>query len=296
MGKLLGEPFFDNRPQRYWIRSLHAGPAQHAVAMERLRSGGADAVPLLIGMLTHSSAPDEAELRLTAADLLAKLGPDAADASEALVAGTRDSDPHVQAVCAAALPKVGVPPDTAVPLLTDMLGGQHVVVAAQALSQYRAGAAPAVSALVRVLEDKSQSTEARWNAARTIGKIGPDAAGAVAALIDALGDDEWTIREHCAESLGQIGAEAAGDGVAALLTALDDPVARVRKDAARSLGQIGADEALPQIEKLLEDPEEIVRKAAQGAVEKLKPAEKAPPNDASEDDDDEEEMEGRKIP
>src|SRR5262245_51036639 len=106
LGKLFGEAFFQARPTRFWTRSLRAE------AVDRLTNGGSDAVPVLVEMLRGSTAARDA------AEILGKMGPDAADAGPAMVAGVRDADPHVQAVCAAALAKVGVPAAEAVPLLT----------------------------------------------------------------------------------------------------------------------------------------------------------------------------------
>jgi len=281
LGKLLGDSFFQARPTRFWARSLRAEPGQRADARSQLEQGGADAVPVLVGILMNWPGPGDAELRCTAAEILTNLGPDAADAAPALVAALHDDDPHVQAVCAAALPKVGVPADTAVPELTELLKSRHVVnvvVAARALSQYRGAVATSLPVLVAVLQDESQSAEARWNAARTIGKIGPAAVSAVPALIDASHDKEWTIREHCAESIGEIGPTAAPLGVAALESMLADPHHRVRRDAVRSLGYFGqaAQETLPEINKLVDDPEEIVRQAAKTAIAAITPRQVQP--------------------
>jgi HEAT repeat protein len=282
LGKLLGEAFFEGRPTRFWARSLRTGPAERAAAASQLEHGGADAVPVLAGIMTRSTAASEAELRWVAAELLGKLGPDAASAGPVLLIGLRDGDPYVQAVCATALAKVGVPAESAVPLLAELLKTQHAVVAARALSQYRGAAAASLPALVDLLQDKSQSAEARWNAARTIGKIGPAAVSAVPALIDTSNDKEWTIREHCAESIGEIGPSAAPLGIAALESMLMDPHHRVRRDAVRSLGHLGAAarDSLPEIGKLLDDPEEIVRQAAKTAMEAITPPQSIEPADS----------------
>jgi HEAT repeat protein len=278
LGKLLGDSFFLARPTRFWACSLRAGPAQRADAKSQLEKGGTDAVPVLVGILRGWPGPDEAELRCTAGAILTNLGPDAVDAAPALVAALRDGDPHVQAVCATALTKVGVPAESAVPLLAEMLKTQHAVVAARALSQYRGAAAASLPALVDLLQDESQGAEARWNAARAIGKIGPAAVSAVPALIDASRDTEWTVREHCAEAIGEIGPSAAPLAIAALESMLTDPHHRVRRDAVRSLGHFGeaARGALTEISKLVDDPEEIVRQAAKTAVKAIAPGEAQP--------------------
>lgn len=275
LGKLRGEAFFQSRPTSYWAGALRADPAKQADAQARLEQGGGEAVPVLVGLLRDYSARDDAELRWKAAEILAKLGPDANESGSALVAALRDPDPHVQAVCASALAKVGVPADIAVPLLGELLKSGDAVVVARALSQYKAAASPALPALVELLQDESRSVEARWNAARTIGKIGPEAVSAVPALMKFLKDKDGTLREHCAEAIGDIGPGVGPEAITALIPVLSDPVTRVRRDAVRSLGYIGpaAREAVPEIKKLVEDKEEMVREAARAALKKVAPEE-----------------------
>ena len=278
MGKALGESFFESRPTRYWARSLQADPGTQAKARSRLEQGGASATTVLTGILRDYSAPSDAELRCAAIEILGKLGPDAATAGPDLVNSLNDRDPHVQAVSIAAIPKVEISSKVAVPLLVDLLRTENSVVAARALSQYKAEAAPALPELVALLQDTSQDVEARWNAARTIGKIGPEANSAVPVLIEMTRDKEPTIREHSAEAIGDIGSVVGQEAIKALVATLSDPVPRVRRDAVRSLGYIGpkARETLPAIQKLSEDPEEIVRQAAKNAIQAIAP-EQTPP-------------------
>lgn len=277
IGRLLGDNVFEGRPTRYWVRALQSGPAERAEAFSRLERGGAAAVPVLVSIMSRSAGESDAQTRSTSIDILARLGPDAKDAGPALVAALRDADPHIRSVAAAALPRIEVPAQTAVPALTELLTTEHSVVAARALGVYRGAAASALPALVELLQDASRPTEARWNAARTIGKIGPDATHTVPVLIDVLDDAEATVREHAAEAIGDIGASAAPAGVPALVGVLSDPAPRVRRDAVRSLGYIGeaSRSAVPEIKRLLEDPEAIVREAAKAALKAVAPEEAA---------------------
>ena len=176
------------------------------------------------------------------------------------------------------------------PKLKELLRGEHSVVTARALSEYREAAAPALPELVAAMHDKKLPTEARWNAARTIGKIGPSAVSTVPDLIDELDDPADTLREHAAEAIGDIGPVAAELGVPALRKALTDHYVKVRRDSVRSLGYIGA-EARPAAEDmllLLKDPEALVREAAEKALKivapellpkETKPADKTGPQD-----------------
>lgn len=276
VGTLTGDAFFQSRPTRYWARALQAGPAQQADAISQLEKGGKTGVPVLSAILSNrSNAP---ELRCSAAEILRKLGPDAIESGPAMVAALRDGDAHVQAVCASALPAVGVPADTAVPMLTAMLPSAHAVVAARALSEYRGAAEPALPVLVEMLQDQSRPTEARWNAARTIGKIGPGAVSTVSVLIGQMEDQESSIREHCAEAIGDIGPTAAAEGLPVLIKTLSDPNTRVRRDAVRSLGYLGeaARPALADVKKMLKDKEAMVKEAAQIAIKAIAPEEAVP--------------------
>lgn len=276
MGTLTGDAFFQSRPTRYWLRALQAGPAEQAEATSQLEKGGKAGVPVLMAILGSRSS--SAEVRCNSAEILKKIGPDAVEAGPTMVAALRDGDAHVQAVCASALPAVGVPADTAVPMLTTMLQSAHAVVAARALSTYRGAAAPALPILVEMLQDQSRPTEARWNAARTIGKIGPAAVNTVPVLIGQMEDKESTIREHCAEAIGDIGPSAAPLGLPVLITALTDPNMRVRRDAVRSLGYLGeaAQPAVAEVKKLLKDKEAMVKEAARDALKAIAPEEATP--------------------
>lgn len=275
IGKLSGDAFFESRPTRYWAHALRGDPGLRSKAQARLEQGGTAAVPVLIGIIENHPAAESAELRCTAIEILGKLGPEATSAGPAIVHAVQDKDPHVQAVAITTLSKVGAAADVAVPVLMQQLQGENNVVAARALSQYRAAAAPALDALVGLLKDESQSVEARWNAARTLGKIGPDAVSTVPVLIEMTHDQDATIREHSAEAIGDIGPVVGDDAIEALIKSMSDPATKVRRDAVRSLGYIGpkAKEAVPTIKKLTEDPEEIVRQAAANALKAIVPNE-----------------------
>lgn len=280
-GRLLGETFFVNRPTSYWERQLLAGPAERANARALFKEAGPGAVPVLVEMLQTSSSN---EVRWTAAEILGELGPDANPASAALLRALRDPDPYVQSVAVEVIPKVGTPAAEAVPALAELLDGEHAPVAARAISVYKAQAATALPQLLDVLTDTSRSTDARWNAARTIGKTGPPAISAVPVLIEMTRDHEGTVRGNAAEAIGDIGPTAV-EGIPALIDALSDPVFRVRHHAVRSLAYIGpsAHSAVPQIRKLLDDPEESVQEEARKALAAIAPEEVKSPASLNED-------------
>ncbi len=283
-GWIGGDSFLASRPSRYWAKQLQAGPGKSAAALKILEKQGADAVPVLSEIYLNFPGEAKSELRWTALELLAKASPLPATAKSTVLRALNDPDPHVRSVAIAAVPKAGVPAEEVVPKLKALLHSEHSVVAARALSEYKAAAAPALPELIAAMHDEKLPTEARWNAARTIGKIGPNAVSAVPDLIDEMDDPEDTIREHAAEAIGDIGPVAAELGVPALRKVLTDRYLKVRRDAVRSLGYIGAD-ALPAAEDmvlLLKDPEALVRDAAEAALKIVAPdllPKKAEPDD-----------------
>jgi HEAT repeat protein len=215
-------------------------------------------------------------------EILGKIGPEADAASDTVLAALNDPDPHVRTVAAAALPKIGVPAAQAVPALIQRLEAEPGVVPGRALSEYRDQAIDALPALVEVLRNKELDSETRWNAARTLGKLGPGGTDAIPALVESLQDTAPTVREHAAEALGDIGRPAS-EAVPALVAVLSDSATRVRRDAVRSLGQIGPASrvAVAQIKRLLNDPEDIVRQAARDALQAISPEELPPEKPAA---------------
>jgi hypothetical protein len=272
-GWLRGEAFFHGRPANYWGRALaDADPAAQVRATGELKGGGADAVPVLAAVFRESRPGDwdHTQARCKAGEVLAAIGPPARPAGPALLAGLFDPDPAVRKVAIVALSPVGVPAADAVPPLTGMLTTGSRIDAIRALGHYRGAAAGAINALTDLLNDKKE--EVRWNAALTLGLIGPEAREALPALIAALHDEDADVREHAAESLGQVGVGSA-EVVRALAAACKDRSERVRRDAVRSLGQLGpaARPALAEVEALRKDEVERVRKAAADALKRIDP-------------------------
>ncbi|MBC7816891.1 MAG: HEAT repeat domain-containing protein [Planctomycetaceae bacterium] len=272
-GRIAGDSFLASRPSRYWAKQLQGGPGEIAAALSILEKHGADAIPVLSEIYQEYPGEARSELRWTALHLLAKQSPLPVSAQNTMRRALGDPDPHVRSVAIAAAPKAGVPAEDVVPILKELLRSEHSVVAARAISEYRAAAAAALPELIAAMHDDKLPIEAQWNAARTIGKIGPNAVSAVPDLIDELDDPEDTIREHAAEAIGDIGPVAAELGVPALRKVLTDRYVKVRRDAVRSLGYIGADArpAAEDILPLLKDPEAIVREAAEKALKTVAP-------------------------
>jgi hypothetical protein len=126
-----------------------------------------------------------------------------------------------------------------------------------------------VADLDRMLHDGDATV--RTQGAIGLSKLGPAAAPAVPALVEASRAPEPLLRQNAALALGQIGPEAR-EAVPDLIKLLDDPEWAVRRQAAVALGGIGPDarEAAAALEQLGRDPHQVVRKAAAEALTKVR--------------------------
>ncbi len=259
-GWVRGDPWFRGRSAAAWQNDLRSPDENtRAAAVRQLKEGGAEAVPVL-EWVVKSGGP--AEARWEAADVLGQIGPDARPAGPALVAALKDPDPRVREVTVQALGELAPDVPGAVPALVELFPD---VKAIRAVAEFKEAGADAVPKLTELLTHSDSVV--RWNAARTLQKIGPASGPAVPALVARmLSDPDPAVREHAAEALGPIGP-AAHSAVPDLVKALDDPEPMVRRDAVRSLGEMGqaAKAALPKVQALKADPNQRVREAAEQA-------------------------------
>jgi len=121
----------------------------------------------------------------------------------------------------------------------------------------------ALPALLEALEDKEWWV--REAAEGALRKIGPPA---LPAPLEALKDKDWQVRWAAAEALGRIGDLQA---LPALLEALKDKDWQVRWAAAWALGEIADPQAIPALIQALKDEEWLVRQAAAEALGKIGP-------------------------
>jgi len=107
--------------------------------------------------------------------------------------------------------------------------------------------------------------DAREEAVKLLGKVGPDAIEAVPTLIEAIKEDAlcW----EAINALGNIGGKAAMNALCDAL--LNDSDMGVRFRAASSLGKIQDKEAVPALIKALSDRDEYVRESAAYALGKI---------------------------
>jgi hypothetical protein len=148
-----------------------------------------------------------------------------------LIRALRSGDATAGEESARALARLGAP---AVPaLVAELRRGNQL--AALALGEMGAAAAPAVGALGAALGESAQHM--REAAARALGKIGPAARDAVPALLLALRDREDDVRRLVPPALVAVG-QATPEVTAALERATRDPGHRVRHAARDALNRL----------------------------------------------------------
>ena len=119
-----------------------------------------------------------------------------------------------------------------------------------------------VIALLGALRDAAW--QVREEAAATLGKL--RATAARDALPDALGDDYWQVRLQAGRALGKLRDASTSTAVALLLT---HAISNLRKEAALSLGELGDAASLPVLQAAATDPDPEVRKAARIALTQI---------------------------
>ena len=122
-----------------------------------------------------------------------------------------------------------------------------------------------IAALLGALRDAAW--QVREEAATTLGKLHVQSARD--ALIAMLNDDYWQVRLQAVRALGKLGDATASAAIAALLT---HAISNLRKEAALSLGELGDAASLPALQAAATDPDPEVRKAARIALTQIEKA------------------------
>jgi HEAT repeat protein len=218
---------------------------------------------------------DDVQTRRTACAMLESLGPAAKPAVPTLGNMLNDTDERVRMHAVGALGEIGIPATLVIPALAKALHDPAHAVRHRALSQF-AFSIPSTEAVIphlkQLLEDKDRgiatlaqsalnsphrqakdrasvyvtmlqmSRGANDYALHKLAQLGPEAAGAVSAVIPVLKDERPLHRYLAAEALGAIGP-GAKDAVPALIAALHDIDPVVQGSAAEALEAIGTPEA-----------------------------------------------------
>lgn len=143
-----------------------------------------------------------------AANELSRMGREAQGAIVSLVRTVGIPDEEVLEACTAALEEAGPPSAdqvTALMSLTTDCSGDVAYWAVTLLGRARADAAPAVAALVAVLESDAD-LPVRERAAWALGEIGPSAKNAVTSLTAAANCDDARLSRLAKKALESIGA------------------------------------------------------------------------------------------
>jgi HEAT repeat protein len=122
-----------------------------------------------------------------------------------------------------------------------------------------------IAALLGALPDAAW--QVREEAATTLGKLRVQSARD--ALIAMLNDDYWQVRLQAVRALGKLGDATASAAIAALLI---HAISNLRKEAALSLGELGDAASLPALQAAATDPDPEVRKAARIALTQIEKA------------------------
>ena len=131
----------------------------------------------------------------------------------------------------------------------------------------RAHGAP-VLALARSLGDESELVS-RW-AAYALGRIGPPAAPAIPALLEAIKSKNLTLREAAAQALANIGPPPDAEAELLAAVSLDDYRTGARKATVEALARVArSEEAVLALAGLLLDKDAQVAKAAESALASL---------------------------
>lgn len=210
------------------LNDANIGVRQEAIfALSELAHSGIasvpkEAVPSLIAMLRDSKQP--APVRRGAVEVLAHIGPGAADAVPALIAALRDPEKFLR---------------------------RDVAWALGDMARVAKGAVPA---LIKALKDPEWAV--RFAAAFALGEMGPDAKDAIRELIAAFRDPDWPVHLAGAFALAKLGATAR-DAVPMLVAALKDPHTEVGEVAKRESrydvfeGGSPADDRIRDFERML---------------------------------------------
>jgi HEAT repeat protein len=208
--------------------------------------------------------------RAQAALTLARIGPDAAPAIDALLKATRDEKAPVRRGAVAALGSIGKEGPRVMPALLSALADPTPEVRQAAAESLAGFGNEGLAAMRTGLADVRP--EARAAAAYALGKLGPKALPAADDLRKGLKDGDGLVRVACARALWQVERKAE-EAIGLLRLALKDPSAEVRRQAAETLGLIGpaAAPAVTELAATLEDSDKSVAGRAAEALAALGP-------------------------
>ncbi len=219
-----------------------------------------------VGDWTRSLASEDVCERWYATLALARIGRDANEAVESLVALLEDRTQYeyVRAGAALALGQIQAQPERVVPSLVETLNSELASVrrnSARALGRFGSQARPAAAQMLSGLERddpifRIDLAEALWRVARH--------ERAIPFLTAQIRDPHAPGAFEAAEALGRLALEDVNAAAPALTEALGAEDTDVARSAARSLGRVGTS-VLPQLARAAESDRVDVRRHAVAA-------------------------------
>lgn len=191
-------------------------------------------------------------------NIIERIGKD--EAVEILIEFLNDKNPGMRHTAAELLGEIG-DKKAIVPLINVLRDDSSSVQWSAKEALIKLGK-PSVKPLIKVLD--YNDSKVRMNAIDVLGDIGDNQA--IPSLFKYLGDDNATVRQKTEISLIKFGFKA----VNFLIIALEDEKFIVRQKAAETLGEIGDQAALDPLNKVLNDENPHVRNSAQEAIKMIK--------------------------
>jgi HEAT repeat protein len=251
MAKLLGEELLQDSSGRLkgYNLDLVAGG---------LAETGKAGVPYLIKGLQSA----DAVVRKVSAGALARIGPAAKDAAEALAkAMIAEKDDAAALEMAGAIGHVGPPPAQFVPALLAALKERGNLKVSNYSDAMVALGPSAVPALVAAME--SPDREVQYRAIQALGKMGPGAKGAIDALVKRMRDANSYFDFAVDEAL-------AGIGTATIPAIMDAAPTGNQYHAAHAMSQMGS-KAIPHLLAALKHDDPNQRAVAADALGQIEP-------------------------
>ncbi len=246
-------------------------PALAASATYALGRMG-QAAQLASAALRDQLQAEDPFLRIVTAWALANLNPQDQSLQQQsvsmLVKALTAEDPQVRVAAARAIVDLRPNHEVLLPLLGDVVEHGSEEGVREAVQAFALVGPPAVPGLRRML----QYEQVRPLAARALGRLGPQAAEAVPALVQVLPQSEPATQREVLYALGSIGAPAA-PAVPQMMRLLQSDDSQVRYAAVFALGRIGppAGAAVPALREGLKDKDDFFRMTSAWSLARIMP-------------------------